>query len=203
MNYDKALKHLSKVDKVMARIIKERGSCTLTPKHAQSPYEALVESVVYQQLTGKAAATIYGRLLASFPNAALPAPEILAATPLETLRTAGLSRAKSAAVIDIALKTISGVVPASDALDTMGDDEIVERLTSIRGVGPWTVHMLLIFRMGRPDILPVSDYGVRKGYAQAYGLTDLPSTKVLAAAGELWRPHRSVAAWYLWRVLDA
>jgi DNA-3-methyladenine glycosylase II len=199
----KTVAHLSKSDKVLAKLMKRIGPITLKPLTRQPPYEALVESVVYQQLTGKAAATIFGRVKALYPKSRFPRPEELLDTPEDTLRQAGLSRAKTAALKDIALKTVAGVVPTSRTIARMPDAEIIERLTTIRGVGPWTVDMVLIFKLGRPDILPATDYGVRKGFAQTYQWAELPTPKELLAEGERWRPYRTTAAWYLWRSLDA
>jgi DNA-3-methyladenine glycosylase II len=167
----------------------------------QSPFEALAEAIVYQQLTGKAAATILGRVKTVAGGKRLKPDAVLAATD-EVLRGAGLSRAKLAALRDLADKTNSGVVPSLAALKRLHDDAIVERLTSIRGVGRWTVEMLLIFRLGRPDVLPVADYGIRKGFARAFGLADFPAPRDVALRGERWRPHRTVASWYLWRALE-
>ncbi len=198
----KASRHLSKVDKKLARIIRQVGRVHLKPSRRMSPYQSLVEAVAHQQLTGKAARTILGRVLALFPGKKFPAPEDLVKTPTRKLRKAGFSRAKVAAVKDIAAKTLSGVVPTSRQLRKLGDLEIVERLTSVRGVGPWTVEMMLIFTLGRPDVLPATDYGVRKGFALLYGHKELPAPKDLLAFGERWKPHRSAAAWYLWRVCD-
>jgi 3-methyladenine DNA glycosylase/8-oxoguanine DNA glycosylase len=196
------LHHLTRSDKTLGRLIKQVGPCALKPKNRRSPFEALVQSVAYQQLNGTAAATILGRVKALYPGRRFPSPEDLLATPDELLRRAGLSRAKTAAIKDIAAHTLSGVIPASRAIVKLSDTEILERLTSVRGVGPWTVHMLLIFTLGREDVLPVTDYGVRKGFALAYGLKELPAPKELLEHGERWRPHRSTAAWYLWRALD-
>lgn len=197
-----ALQHLCRADKVLARVIKKVGPCPLAPRRGVPPYQALVKSVTYQQLNGKAAETIFRRLLALFPGKKFPAPEDIVATPEEQLRSAGLSRAKTAAIKDIAAKTLDGVVPTRRAIAKMSDPEIIERLTTIRGVGPWTVEMLLMFTLGRPDVLPATDYGVRSGFARVYGLKALPSPKELLAHGERWQPHRTVAAWYLWRALE-
>src|SRR4051812_36334041 len=197
-----ALKHLKRTDKILARVIKQVGPCSLKPKHRRSPFEALVQSVAYQQLNGTAAATILGRVKALYPGKRFPTPEDLLATPDARLRGAGLSRAKTAAIKDIATNRLNGGVPTSREIALLTDAEILERLTSVRGVGPWTVHMLLIFTLGRQDVLPTTDYGVRKGFALAYGLKDLPNPKDLLDHGERWRPHRSTAAWYLWRALD-
>jgi len=197
-----AVQHLCRADKTLARLIKKVGPCDLKPRSRRTPFESLVRSVAYQQLNGTAAETILKRFVALFPGKRFPAPRDVSATPDERLRSAGLSRAKVAAIKDIAAKTIAGVVPSSRAIAGMSEAEIVERLTAIRGVGPWTVEMLLIFTLGRPDVLPATDYGVRKGFALTYGWRDLPAPKELLAHGEKWRPHRSTASWYLWRSLE-
>ena len=196
-----AVRHLCAADKTLARLIKKVGPFKLTPKRRQ-PFQALVSAVTHQQLNGTAAMTILKRVLAIYPGKRFPTPEDLLATPDERLRAAGLSRAKTAAIKDLADKTLSGVVPTLRAVSKMSDAELIERLTSVRGVGPWTVEMLLMFTLGRPDVLPVTDFGVRKGFAVTYGLADLPTPKDLLAHGERWRPHRTTAAWYLWRALE-
>jgi 3-methyladenine DNA glycosylase/8-oxoguanine DNA glycosylase len=200
--YQQAIEHLSKVDPVMARLIAQVGACRLKRQHRQSPFEALVEAVAHQQLTGKAAQTILGRVKALHPRTPFPSPDDILSTPDAALRAAGLSRAKAAAIKDISAKTIDGVVPTARVLARLQDNEIVERLISLRGVGRWTVEMLLIFKLGRLDVLPVDDYGVRKGFARTYRKRDLPKPAALLAHGERWRPYRSVASWYLWRSLD-
>lgn len=197
-----AITHLSRADQTMARLIKKVGPCRLKPQRQRPPFQALVRSVTFQQLNGKAAETILGRVLALYPGKKFPTPEELLATPDENLRAAGLSRSKTAAVKDIAAKTLAGVVPDSRAIKQLSNEEILERLTSVRGVGPWTVEMLLMFTLGREDVLPATDFGVRKGFALTYGLKELPSPKVLLAHGEKWRPHRTTASWYLWRAVD-
>jgi 3-methyladenine DNA glycosylase/8-oxoguanine DNA glycosylase len=161
-----------------------------------------VRAVTHQQLNGTAAKTILSRVLSLYPAGHFPSPEEMLATPEEQLRRAGLSRAKTAAVKDLAVKTIAGVVPGGRAIARLDDAKIMERLTCVRGIGPWTVEMLLIFTLGRPDVLPATDYGVRKGFALTYGRHDLPAPKELLDYGERWRPHRSIAAWYLWRSLE-
>jgi 3-methyladenine DNA glycosylase/8-oxoguanine DNA glycosylase len=162
-----------------------------------------MESIVYQQLTGRAASTIFNRVLALFRPRRVPRPQDLVEIPEEKLRAAGLSRAKTLALKDLAAKALDGTVPASAReLEKLSDAEIVARLTAVRGIGPWTVEMLLIFRLARPDVLPATDYGVRKGFARIQGAKELPSAKELLAYGERWRPYRSIASWYLWRVLD-
>jgi DNA-3-methyladenine glycosylase II len=197
-----AVQHLCRADRTLARVIKRVGPCPLAPRPGVPPYQALVKSVAYQQLNGNAANTIFRRFLAQFPQTKFPPPEAVVAAPEEVLRRAGLSRAKTAAIRDIAAKTLAGIVPSRRAIARMSDAEILERLTVIRGVGPWTVEMLLMFTLGRPDVLPATDYGVRSGFALVYGLNELPSPRDLLTHGERWRPHRSAAAWYLWRALD-
>ena len=198
-----AVQHLLRADKTLGRVIKKIGPCPIAPRQGVQPYHALIKAVAYQQLNGNAAETIFRRFLAQFPDTKFPAPEHVVGAPDEKLRSAGLSRAKTAAIKDIAAKTITGVVPTRRAIAKMSDTEIVERLTTIRGVGPWTVEMLLMFTLGRPDVLPATDYGVRSGFALVYGLKELPSPKDVLAHGERWRPYRSVASWYFWRALDA
>ena len=187
----------------MAELIARSRRYNITPAISIRPFDALAESIAYQQLTGKAAATIFARVRALYPKRKWLDPKQLLATPDETLRAAGLSRAKTAALKDLAAKTIDGTVPSGRALVRMTDDEIITRLTTVRGIGRWTVEMLLLFDLGRPDVWPVDDYGVRKGFAKTFGRRKLPSPKQLMKFGEKWRPYRSVAAWYFWRALDA
>src|SRR5437899_1500685 len=172
-----AVQHLVRADKTLARLIKRVGPCRLAPKRKRTPFEALVRSVTYQQLNGTAAETILGRVLALYPRKKFPTPEDLLATADEKLRRAGLSRAKTAAIKDLAAKALEGVVPGPRAIAKLSNEEIVARLTTVRGVGPWTVEMLLMFTLGREDVLPATDFGVRKGFALTYGLKDLPSPK--------------------------
>jgi len=186
----------------MAELIARSRRYNITPAATIRPFDALAESIAYQQLSGKAAATIFGRVRALYPKRKWLDPEQLLATPDETLRAAGLSRAKTAALKDLAAKTIDGTVPAGRALIRMSDDEIITRLTAVRGIGRWTVEMLLLFDLGRPDVWPVDDYGVQKGFAKTFGRRKLPTPKQLMKFGEKWRPYRSVAAWYFWRALD-
>lgn len=197
-----AVAHLCRADKTLAKLIRKVGPCRLVPQTRREPFQALVRSVTFQQLNGKAAETILGRVLALYPGKKFPTPEDLLATPDEKLRAAGLSRNKTLAVKDIAAQTLAGVVPDSRAIKKLANEKILERLTSVRGVGPWTVEMLLMFTLGREDVFPVTDFGVRKGFALTYGWKELPSPKELLAHGEKWRPHRSTAAWYLWRAVD-
>ena len=200
--HEEAIEHLTKADKVLARLIRKIGPCELMPRKRCSPFQALVQSVAHQQLNGTAANTILKRVTALYPRRKFPVPEEVLATPDEDLRRAGLSRAKVASIKDIAAKTVEGVVPPARVMAKMPDAEILERLTTIRGVGPWTVEMLLIFTLGRSDVLPATDFGVRKGFAVVFMLDELPKPKELVEHGERWRPYRSIASWYLWRGLD-
>jgi 3-methyladenine DNA glycosylase/8-oxoguanine DNA glycosylase len=190
---------LSAADPVLGAWIARYGACELAPRGMETfPY--LLRAITYQQLSGKAAATIHGRVLALTGDPSTP--EALLSLPDEALRGAGLSRNKLAAARDLAEKTQAGLIPPLDALHGLADEELVERLTAVRGVGPWTVEMLLIFNLGRPDVLPVTDLGVQKGFSILYGGDGLPSPAMLREHGERWRPWRSVASWYLWRAVD-
>ena len=200
--HEAAIEHLTKADKVLARLIRKVGPCELKARKRCSPFQALVQSVAHQQLNGIAANTILKRVMALYPRRKFPTPDDVLATPDDKLRGAGLSRAKVAAIKDIAAKTLEGIVPASRVIAKLPDAEILERLTTIRGVGPWTVEMLLIFKLGRLDVLPATDFGVRKGFAVAFRLDELPKPAELLEHGECWRPYRSIASWYLWRGLD-
>ncbi len=193
--------HLS-TDPVLGPVLVAHGPCTWVPTRGRQPYEALVRSVLAQQVSGAAARAIAARLVASFPGHAFPPPAALAEAPDELLRAAGLSRQKVAAVRDIAARVLDGTVPPRAGLARLTDDEIVERLITVRGVGRWTVEMLLIFTLGRVDVWPVDDLGVRKGFAQATGAAEVPPARALVTAADGWRPYRSVASWYLWRVAD-
>jgi DNA-3-methyladenine glycosylase II len=198
-----ALKQLAANDPVMRRLIREFGACGLAPETRRSPFQSLVQAVAHQQLNGTAANTILTRFKKLFPGRRFPRPEDLASVTDARLRACGFSFAKIASLRDIAAKTLAGVVPASRQIMKLSDDEIVGRLTEVRGVGRWTVEMLLIFQLGRPDVLPADDFGVRTGFCRAYKKRDLPAVKDLLAFGERWRPHRTTAAWYLWRAADA
>ena len=187
----------------MADLIARSRRYNIAPAVSIRPFDALAESIAYQQLSGKAAATIFGRVRGLYPKTKWLDPAKILATPDDALRSAGLSRAKTAAIKDLAAKTIDGTVPSGHALLRMSDDEIIARLTQVRGIGRWTVEMLLLFDLGRPDVWPVDDYGVRKGFAKTFGRRKLPTPKQLIKSGEKWRPYRSVAAWYFWRALDA
>lgn len=194
--------HLKRVDRKLAKVIGQAGPCGLKPDGRRTPFQALVRAVAHQQLNGTAADTILRRFIALFPGRRFPGPEDLDGVGDDALRGAGFSRSKIAAIRDIAAKCQSGVIPTLRVIRGLGDDEIVERLTEARGVGRWTVEMLLMFTLGRPDVLPADDFGVRQGFRLLHGLDEMPKPSVLREHGERWRPHRTVAAWYLWRVVD-
>ena len=194
--------HLAATDPRLAALIAKARPYQVQPARLVRPFDALAESIVYQQLSGKAAATIFGRVRALYPRRKWFSPQLVLATPDERLRAAGLSRNKTAAIKDLAAKTLDGTIPTTAALHRMSDEEIIARLTTVRGIGRWTVEMMLLFDLGRLDVWPVDDYGVRKGYAKTFGKRKLPKPKELHARGEKWRPYRSVAAWYFWRALD-
>jgi DNA-3-methyladenine glycosylase II len=224
-----AIRELSAADPKLGRLIQRAGPFTMRLASAQSPFEALVESIVYQQLHGKAAATIHRRLLESFgptlgaeldaPSLAVsslrvgshPTPQQILDCPNAQLRAAGLSANKALALRDLAAKTIDGTVPTLAQIRRMSDEAILSHLTQVRGIGVWTVQMMLIFRLGRPDVLPVSDYGVRKGFALTFGKLkpadkvtplDLPTPAEMQKRAKKWHPWCSVASWYLWRACD-
>ncbi|HTV81054.1 MAG TPA: hypothetical protein VME18_00265 [Acidobacteriaceae bacterium] len=212
VRYDaqRACRELAAADPKLGELIGRAGPFQLRLKSQHSPFEALLESIIYQQLHGKAAAAILKRLLTAFGELH-PAPEHLLQAPDDLLRRVGLSASKMKALRDLAAKTLDDTVPTLTQIRRMADAEIVERLTQVRGIGVWTVEMLLIFRLGRPDVLPVTDYGVRKGYAltfhrlpksKPFDASMLAKTDQLLRRGERWRPWRSVASWYLWRACD-
>lgn len=199
---DLARRHLSDVDSQLGALITRVGEFTLRPEPTQSLFSALMRSIVYQQLSGKAAATILGRATRVCGPRRFPTPRQLLSVPTERLREAGLSAAKTAALRDLAEKTLDGTVPSLARIRRMQDEEIIERLTTVRGIGRWTVEMLLMFRLGRPDVFPVTDLGVRKGFGILFRRGRLPETSSMLRRGERWRPYRSVASWYLWRALE-
>jgi DNA-3-methyladenine glycosylase II len=203
MDHDQAHQLLRGSHPRMAALIARSRRYEIKPPVSIRPFDSLAESIAYQQLNGKAAATIWSRVRALYPNRKWLDPAKVLATPDEKLRGAGLSRSKIAALKDLAAKTIDGTVPTGRVLLRMSDEEIIARLTQVRGIGRWTVEMLLLFDLGRPDVWPVDDYGVRKGFAKTFGKRKLPAPKQLTKLGEKWRPYRSVAAWYFWRALDA
>lgn len=195
-------KFLVKVDPVMRRLIREVGPFTLTPQMRRSPFESLARAIAYQQLHEKAADSILRRFVALFPARRFPQPADLLAMNEQAIRGAGFSQAKVAALRDLAAKTLDGTVPPGRAIKRLEDDAIVERLVAVRGIGRWTVEMLLIFQLGRPDVLPVDDFGVRNGFRIAYGRRAMPTPNEVLRYGERWRPYRTAAAWYLWRAAD-
>lgn len=206
---EEAIAHLKARDAKLGALIDRVGPFGLRLDSWPAPFESLLEAILYQQLNGKAAGTIHRRVREYFGGD--PTPKALLDTPDEMFRAAGVSGNKTKALKDLAAKTLDGTVPSHAAIGRMADADIVERLTEVRGIGAWTVEMLLIFRMGRPDVLPVTDYGVRKGYALTFlrvpksrplAAADLPKPDVVFRRGEKWRPFRSVASWYLWRACD-
>jgi DNA-3-methyladenine glycosylase II len=195
-------RHLSKVDPVMRRLIQSVGPFDLKPQIRRSPFESLARAIAYQQLHDKAAESILKRFVALFPGRRFPRPDELLAANSRAIRRSGFSRAKVQALRDLAAKALDGTVPTSRVIKKLDDDAIVERLIEVRGIGRWTVEMLLIFHLGRPDVLPVDDFGVRNGFRIAYGRRTLPTSKEVLRYGARWKPHRTAAAWYLWRAVD-
>ena len=199
---DHVMRELCRVDPQLARVIRKVGSFPTKKQKPQPPFESLLRAIVYQQLAGKAAATIFGRVKALGLDGNCPSPEDIIRATKGKLRRAGLSRQKIAAVKDLARKTIDGTIPPLARIRRMSEEEILERLTQVRGIGEWSVQMFLIFRLGRPDVLPIHDYGIRKGFQHVYGLDDEPKPQAVLEYGERWRPYRSIASWYLWRAVD-
>lgn len=235
-----AEEYLLKKDKKLAKIITHAGPCLIKIEEIHSPFASLAEAIIYQQLSGKAAASISQRVKNLFledvldpavavdlvtkatprnrPSKAakeievappaiiaaktFPPPQAFLTVTEDILRSAGLSRAKSLAIKDLALKASEGLIPSVEEMATLSDDELIERLTAVRGIGRWTVEMMLIFRLGRLDIMPATDYGVRKGFAFTYKTKDLPKPSELLEFGKKWKPYQSVASWYLWRACE-
>jgi DNA-3-methyladenine glycosylase II len=193
---------LASKDERLARLIEETGEFQIEMESMDSPYEALMESIAYQSISGKAAATIFARIKALGTNGRAPTPQEMLKLRPQKLRKAGLSGAKVLAMKDLAQKTIDGIVPTMEQAQKMSDEELVERLVSVRGIGAWTVEMFLIFRLGRPDVLPIHDLGVKKGWSVTYGKRRMPKPKELLAFGERWRPYRTLASWYMWRAFE-
>jgi DNA-3-methyladenine glycosylase II len=193
---------LAAKDERLARLIEETVEFQIEMESTDSPYEALMESITYQSISGKAAATIFARIKALGTNGRAPTPEQMLKLRKQTLRKAGLSGAKILAMKDLAQKTIDGVVPTMEEAQKLSDEELVERLVSVRGIGAWTVEMFLIFRLGRPDVLPIHDLAVKKGWSVTYGKKRMPKPKELLAFGERWRPYRTLASWYMWRAFE-
>src|SRR6202167_2222389 len=193
--------HLSRIDKRLAGVIERVGEFRFKLDECDSVYESLLEAITHQSIAGRAAQVIFSRIMALGSDGRCPTPQQLLRVRKPKLRKAGLSHAKIAAVRDLAQKTIEGIVPTIEAAQNMSDRELVDRLISVRGIGAWTVEMFLIFRLGRPDVLPIHDYGVQKGFAILYRKKTIPKPRELAAFGERWRPYRTVASWYMWRAV--
>lgn len=198
---NEALRHLAAVDSALGKLIEHVGDFKLPIRQMHNPFEALARNIIYQQLHGNAAAAIHKRVIDLFGKKKLSPQDILEASE-ESLRGAGLSGAKLLALKDLAAKTLDGTVPTLARLRRMDDEAIIEHLTQVRGIGRWTAEMLLIFRLGRPDVLPVGDFAVRKGFSLLYGRDEMPKPKELIEYGERWRPYRSVASWYMWRASE-
>jgi DNA-3-methyladenine glycosylase II len=196
------LEHLCGIDQNLGGLIRAVGPYGLVLESETQPFEALAQAIAHQQLHAAAARNILGRFVANVGGGAFPTPQVVIAAPEEALRAVGFSGSKIAALRDLATKTIEGVVPDRATLEKLEDAEIITRLTEVRGIGRWTVEMLLMFHLGRPDILPVDDFGVRLGFQVTNGLRKMPAPKVLALYGERWGPHRSAAAWYFWRAVE-
>jgi DNA-3-methyladenine glycosylase II len=200
--YGDPVGHLCRADPVLGRLIREVGPFVLKPRLRRSPFESLARAIAYQQLHDRAAESILKRFRLLFPAQRFPRPEQLLSADPDAIRQAGFSRAKVAALRDLAEKVLDGTVPTSRTVRSLDDEAVIERLTVVRGIGRWTAEMLLIFQLGRPDVLPVDDFGLRNGFRIAYGLASLPTPKDVLRYGERWRPYRTAAAWYLWRAAD-
>jgi DNA-3-methyladenine glycosylase II len=198
----RAEKHLSSVDRRLAKVVARHGRCELLPKWDLSPYESLVQAVAHQQLHAKAAAAILQRLQAKFPHVPFPTPPELANADVAELRSCGLSLAKVTAIQGIASGALSGVVPNREHAEAMTDEALIEQISTLRGIGRWTVEMLLIFTLGRLDVMPCDDYGVKVGLQHLHGLPALPKKQDFARLTQAWQPYRSIGAWYLWREAD-
>ena len=194
--------HLSRADSVLAALIAAAGPYRLAPELDSSLFQALARAVSHQQLHASAANAILKRFISSCGKGEFPTPEEVLAAPRRKMRAAGFSLSKIAALKDLAKKTLEGVVPERATLADITDDDVIERITQVRGIGRWTVEMMLMFQLQRPDVLPVDDFAVRNGFRLAYRLRGMPRARALAEFGERWKPHRSLAAWYLWRAND-
>ena len=199
---EEAIAHLKAADPAMSDLIDRVGDFSIETEFGVSPFQVLLRGIVFQQLSGTAASAIYERFLELFDDPENVTPEEIAKFRPEQLKEVGLSKAKILAVKDLAEKRLEGVIPDLAELEAMDDAEIIERLTSVRGVGEWTVQIMLIFRLGRPDVFPATDLGIRKGYQKVFESDELPNFGELETFGERWMPYRSVASWYLWRATD-
>lgn len=197
-----AQEFLAALDADWARLIACVGSCKLEPRLERAPYEALIRAIAYQQLHGKAAEAILSRFLALFPHTGFPTPEEVLATDVSVMRSCGFSASKTTSIQGVARATLEGIVPTAAQAALLSDEELIRRLVTLRGIGRWTVEMLLIFSLGRPDVLPADDFGVREGWRALKKLPEQPKPGTLAAIGQAWSPHRSTAAWYLWRAAE-
>lgn len=198
---NKADTALSEVDQQLAEVIAQYGPCQMTVRPVSDPFESLFRSIIFQQLSTASATAIYNRVV-NFFDAGIPTPAATLALSEEEMRSAGMSKQKIAYTRDLAQKSTEGIVPDLEELHTLNDEEILTRLTAVKGIGRWTVEMLLMFSLGRPDVLPSTDLAIRKGFQQVYGHEELPKPKEIDKFGELWRPYRTIASWYLWRVID-
>lgn len=201
-NFSDAIQHLSDCDPDWAKLIGRVGPCGLTQKDQREPYQALLSAVAHQQLHGRAAEAILKRFYALYPNNAFPTPAQVLKSSDEDLRACGFSSNKITCIKGIAENALTGVIPSYQEAQTLNDEALITRLTPLRGIGRWTVEMLLMFTLDRPDVLPVDDFGVREGWRVLKGLEKQPTPKMLKTIGEAWKPYRSVAAWYLWRAAD-
>jgi DNA-3-methyladenine glycosylase II len=199
----RAEKHLSQTDRRMTKVIAAHGKCALVPYWERSPYESLVRAVAYQQLHGRAAAAILGRLVAKFAPHTFPSADDLSTADPQELRALGFSAAKVTTIQGIARGALDGMVPTREEATKLSDQELVDRLTQLRGIGQWTVEMLLIFTLGRLDVMPIDDYGIKSGLQALHRLDAFPKKQDFARLTEKWQPYRSIGAWYLWRVADA
>lgn len=203
LDTDRALRHLRASDAELGRLIDRVGPFGLTLPDEPGSFAALAEAIVYQQLSPRAAATIFGRFCALFPGApACPTPGQVLAASVETLRAAGLSGSKQRALHDLARRSLEGELPTLEEARGMDDEAIIEKLVRVRGIGRWTAEMFLIFTLGRPDVLPADDYGLRRGFQVAFGTAEMPARDEVAGRGVRWAPYRTVASWYLWRALE-
>ena len=198
----KIIAHLSGVDSVMRDLIAAAGPYRIRVDDACAPFQVLARAIAHQQLNGTAANTILGRFVASCGDGSFPTPQAVLAANETVLRAAGFSFAKIASLRDLATKTLEGTVPSREVLIELENEVIIERLTQVRGIGRWTVEMMLMFHLRRPDVLPVDDFGVRNGFRLAYGLRKMPVPRALHLYGVRWGPHRTAAAWYLWRAVE-
>lgn len=200
--YSSAEQHLANIDHDWAKLIAEIGPYPLPIPSSHEPYEALIRAVAHQQLHGKAAENILERFIANYPNTIFPSPSQILATTIEQLRACGFSNSKAVAILGIAEKTIEGVVPTRTLAESLTNEELIERLTTLRGIGRWTVEMFLMHTLHQTDILPVDDFGVREGWRIIKSLEAQPKPKLFAEIGKAWSPYRSIASWYLWRAVD-